>query len=164
VIGTSKPEKDWIPQRWAEVADALYADYGLQPVLVGGRSPAELETERRIVELASHPPLSTLGIPLRELVGVLDASSLAISLDTGPLHMAVALGRPVVSLIGHLDPRRAGPYRRYHDLLIDAYHDRDEVSPISATRRKGRMQRIAVSDVLEKVELWKERYASRPKS
>ncbi|MDE3217212.1 MAG: glycosyltransferase family 9 protein, partial [Gemmatimonadota bacterium] len=39
VVATSKPEKDWLPERWAGVADALYHDFGLQPVLVGGRSP-----------------------------------------------------------------------------------------------------------------------------
>ena len=164
VIGTSKPEKDWLPERWAEVVNGLHSDYGLEPVLVGGRSPGELETERRIVDLAAHAPLSTLGIPLRDLVGVLDASSLVISLDTGPLHIAVALERPVVSLIGHLDPRRAGPYRRFHDLVIDAFHDPGEVSPITDRRRKGRMRRITVPDVMEKVALWKERYSNRPKS
>ena len=41
VVATSKPDKDWMPERWAEVCDALYADFGLQPVLVGGRSPRE---------------------------------------------------------------------------------------------------------------------------
>ena len=46
VVGTSKPQKDWLPERWAEVADALYDDFGLQPVLVGGRSPRELAAER----------------------------------------------------------------------------------------------------------------------
>jgi heptosyltransferase I len=39
VVGTSKAEKDWMPERWAEVVDRLYEEYGLRGVLVGGRSP-----------------------------------------------------------------------------------------------------------------------------
>src|SRR6185312_5752387 len=39
VVATSKPQKDWPPERWAEVSDALWFDFGLEPMLVGGRSP-----------------------------------------------------------------------------------------------------------------------------
>ena len=60
-MATSKLQKNWLPERWAEVCDALYADFGLQPVLVGGRSPVEVEFERVILERAEHKPLSALG-------------------------------------------------------------------------------------------------------
>ena len=158
VIGTSNPAKDWIPERWAELVDALRETYGLQPVLAGGTSPRERETERIINERAGQAPLSTLGIPLRQLVGLLDGSALIISLDTGPLHMSVALDRPVISLMGYNDPQWVGPYRRFHDLVVDAYHDPGEQSPPSSVHRPGRMERIRVTDVLEKVAVWQERY------
>ncbi|HEU4564735.1 MAG TPA: glycosyltransferase family 9 protein [Gemmatimonadaceae bacterium] len=158
VVGSSKPEKDWPAERWAAVADALYADHGLQPVLVGGRSPREAEMERVIMERARHRPVSLLDSGLRPLVGILDAAALVVSLDTGPLHMAVALDRPVVSLVGYTDPRRTGPYRRFQDLAIDAFHDPGEDGPISRATRTGRMARISVRDVLERVELWSARY------
>src|SRR5215218_4763203 len=58
VVATSKPQKDWLPERWAEVVDELFEDYGLQPVLVGGRSPRELHAESVIMEHARHRPLS----------------------------------------------------------------------------------------------------------
>jgi heptosyltransferase I len=77
-----------------------------------------------------------------------------ISLDTGPLHMAVALDRPVISLMGYNNPKRVGPYRRFHDLIIDAYGDPGENYPISPAHRYGRMRRIQVDDVLAKVERW----------
>ena len=158
VVATSKPEKDWIPERWAEVADALWHDFGLQPVLVGGRSPREVAAERIILERASHRPYSALGSGLRKLVGIFDASSLVLSPDTGPLHMAVALDKPVVSLMGYTNPKRTGPYRRFHDLLIDAYGDPGEDYPISMENRPGRMPRISVRDVLERVERWRSAY------
>lgn len=158
VVATSNPEKDWVPQRWAELADVLDADFGLQPILLGGRSERELHVERVMAEQASCEVVSTLGIPLRELVSVLDGSSLVISLDTGPMHMCVALDRPVIALMGYNNPKRIGPYRRFHDLIIDAYGDPGEDYAISRAHRRGRMERITVAAVIEKVRLWESRY------
>lgn len=159
VVGTSKPEKDWLPERWAEVADVLHDTYGMEVVLVGGRSERELAAERRVMELAKTKPRSELGSGLRKLVSILDASALVLSPDTGPLHMTVALDRPVISLMGYTNPKRTGPYRRFHDLIVDAYGDPGEDYPISMENRPGRMKRIETRDVLAKVELWRERYA-----
>ena len=158
VIATSKPEKDWIPERWAEVADALYLRYGMQVVLVGGTSERERAAERIVMERTSHKPRSELGSGLRKLVSILDASSLVLSPDTGPLHMSVALDRPVISLMGYTNPKRTGPYRKFHDLMIDVYGEPGENYPISMENRPGRMTRIETQDVLAKVALWKERY------
>jgi heptosyltransferase I len=54
IIATSNPEKDWIPARWAELCDRLFEDFGLQPVLAGGRSERELAIERVIREPPHH--------------------------------------------------------------------------------------------------------------
>ena len=159
VIATSKPEKDWIPERWAEVCDALHAKHGMQVVLVGGRSERELNAERIVMERATHKPRSELGSGLRNLVAILDASSLVLSPDTGPLHMSVALDRPVISLMGYTNPRRTGPYRKFHDLIIDAYGDPGEDYPISMENRPGRMKRIEVEHVLARIEMWQQKYA-----
>lgn len=159
VVATSKPEKDWLPERWADVSDALWYDFGLDPVIVGGRSERELSAERVIMERARHTPRSALGSGLRKLVSIIDGSALVLAPDTGPLHMSVALDRPVISLMGYTNPKRTGPYRRFHDLLIDAYGDPGEDYPISMENRPGRMERIRVRDVLDRVQRWKERYA-----
>lgn len=165
VVATSKAQKDWMPERWAEVCDALATDYGLQPVLVGGRSERELHAERLILERTRHKPISALGSGLRRLVAILDGAALVLSPDTGPLHMAAALDRPVISLIGYSNPKRVGPYRKFRDLMIDAYGDPGEDYPISMENRRDRMPRIQVRDVIEKVEVWRARYTtSRPKS
>ena len=160
VVATSKPEKDWLPERWADVADALWHDFELEPVLVGGRSDRELHAERIIQDRARRVPRSALGSGLRKLTAILDGSALALAPDTGPLHMAVALERPVVSLMGYTNPKRTGPYRRYHDLIVDAYGDPGEDYPISMENRPGRMARIQVRDVLDRVERWRQRYTT----
>ena len=158
VIGSSKAAKDWIPERWAAVCDVLEKTYDIQPVLVGGESERETQAAARISLAAAKPPVIALGSGLRRLVSILDASSLVIAPDTGPLHMAVALDRPVISLIGYSDPRRTGPYRQFHDLIIDVYHDPDEKSPVSMKTRTGRMEKIQVADVESRLAIWNERY------
>jgi heptosyltransferase I len=158
VVATSKAQKDWLPERWANVIDALWHDFGLAPVLVGGRSPRESHAEREILDRARHRPRSMLGSGLRNLVGILDASSLVLTPDTGPLHMSVALDRPVVSLMGYTNPLRTGPYRKFHDLIVDAYGEPDEQYPISMENRRDRMPRITVRDVLDRVERWRTAY------
>jgi heptosyltransferase I len=158
VVATSKPEKDWLPERWAEVCDSLSRDFGMQVVLVGGKTDRELAAERIVMERAQHKPRSELGSGLRNLVSIFDASALVLSPDTGPLHMSVALNRPVISLMGYTNPKRTGPYRRFQDLIIDAYGDPGEEYPISMENRPGRMTRIEPHHVLEKVQLWSDRY------
>ena len=160
VVATSKEQKDWPAERWAEVVDQLYERHGLRAVLVGGRSPRELRAEDLIMRRARHAPVSALGSGLRRLVSILDGSALVLSPDTGPLHMAVALDRPVISLIGYSNPLRVGPYRRFRDLMIDAYGDPGEEYGISMENRLDRMPRITVEQVMEKVALWAERYRS----
>ncbi len=160
VVATSKPQKDWIPERWADVADALYHEFGVQPVLVGGHSPRELAADKVIRARARAPVVSALGSGLRNLVGILDGSALVLAPDTGPLHMAVALDRPVISLMGYTNPKRTGPYRRFHDLIVDAYGEPGEDYPISMENRLDRMPRIEVRDVLDRVERWRASYAS----
>ena len=164
VVATSKPQKDWLPERWAEVADRLADEHGLQAVLVGGRSPREVAAESVIMARARHRPISALGSGLRKLVSILDGAALVLAPDTGPLHMAVALNRPVISLIGYTNPKRTGPYRRFHDLIVDAYGDPDEDYPLSMETRLDRMPRITVDDVMAKVQVWRERYAALPAS
>jgi len=158
VVGTSKPDKDWIPERWAAVCDLLESRYGLRTVLVGAESTREIAAAARISSLAQPAPLSELGSGLRRLVSILDSAAVVVAPDTGPLHMSVALDRPVVSLIGYSDPRRTGPYRKFHDLVIDAYHDPGETGAVSMDTRRGRMHRIEVADVAKRLEIWAERY------
>ena len=157
-IATSNPDRDWQPDRWTTVIDALHQRYGLRTVIVGGRSERELTTRDAIVAAAGAEPVDALGSGFRKLVGILDGAELVLALDSAPLHLAVAVGTPVISLMANADPRRTGPFRAYHDLIVDAYHDPGERSPVSMQRRWGRMARISVDDVLQRVERWNVRY------
>lgn len=157
VVATSKPAKDWPADRWVAVSRALYHEHGLQPVIVGGRSAREVAAETFILKEAPYVH-SALGSGLRRLAAMLDGAALAISPDTGPLHLAVALRTPVIGLMGYTNPKRVGPYDFAHDLLIDAYGDPGEEYPVDMVYREGRMERITVEHVLEKVRHWERTY------
>jgi len=160
VIATSKAEKDWMPERWAQVCHLLWNEFGLQPVLVGGRSPRELAAEAIILRDAPMAH-SALGSGLRKLAAILDGAAVALSPDTGPLHLAVGLRTPVIGLMGYTNPKRVGPYDFSRDLLIDAYGDPGEDYPLDMTYRHDRMRRITVDDVHAMLVRWKERYAAQ---
>ena len=103
--GGNNPAKRWPAERFAAVADHLTDQHGLAVLLNG--SPAEAELCRSIAEHARTRPVvlpdhhGTLG-GLKALCSV---ARLMITNDTGPRHIAVALGAPVVSLFGPTDPR-----------------------------------------------------------
>ena len=164
IVATSKAEKDWMPERWAEVCRVLWHDFGLQPVLCGGESARELAACAVIEREAGVPTVNALGSGLRRLTAILDGAAVALSPDTGPLHMSVAIDRPVVSLIAYSNPKRVGPYRRFHDLMIDAYGEPGEDYPVSMENRPGRMGRISVAQVVDKVERWRSAYAGYVRS
>jgi heptosyltransferase I len=156
-VATSRADRDWPAERWAQVIDVLYEKYGVQSMLVGGRSVRELEAERIIMQRVRHKPLSTLGCSLRELVSVIDASALVLTGDTAPSHIGSALGKPVIGLFGQTDPRRTGPYRGPRDLLIDAFQAERDPGAVSMPR-SSRMNTITVDDVLAKIDLWHRSY------
>jgi heptosyltransferase I len=158
VVGTSKRDKNWEPEGYARVLEALEREHGLQPLLVGGPSPVERALADRILRLTRARPLDLLGDDLRRLVWLIAGSALVISPDTGPLHIARALDVPVVGLFGHTNPKRTGPYRRFQDLVVDGYaRFPGEAYPISPRSRDG-MSRVSVESVLEKVTLARARY------
>lgn len=159
VCGTSDPDRDWMPERWAAVCDALHSDYGLQPVLVGGPSAREQATAAAIIATARvSAPVNALGHGgLRGLVGILEGSALVLSLDTAPLHISVAVGTPVIALMSQADPKRTGPYGRGMELVVNAFAEPgDPPDEVLWMRRRGRMGRISVEDVLARVQRWHE--------
>ena len=66
--GSTEVSREWEPVRWARLAERLYGEQGLQPVLIGGPSERELAVGARIMKDATVPVESTLGASLREMV------------------------------------------------------------------------------------------------
>lgn len=159
VVASSAREKDWDLEKYARVIDFVDRELGLQPLLIGGPSQLEKNSAAEICRLCRHQPVVALEKPIRTTMLQLGGCRLVVSPDTGPLHMAVALKVPTIGLYGYSDPRRCGPYRRFHDLLIDRYNDPGEESrPVSRQTKPGRMAQISPEDVMAKIRLGLQNY------
>jgi heptosyltransferase II len=100
--------KRWIPERYAAVADRLAKRHGLRPVLVGG--PAERGVAERVDAAMETRPLDLCGrTSLGELVGVLGELRLFLTNDSGPMHLAAAVGTSTVAVFGSTDWRETFP-------------------------------------------------------
>ena len=163
VVGTSKPAKNWMPERYSRVIDALHADHGVTCMLVGGPSAIERQAAAAIEAACTAPVCNALGDDVRRMMWLLDGADFAISPDTGPLHIARALETPVVGLYGYTNPKRYGPYRRYEDLVVDGYaREPGEAYPPSMEYRLDGMARVTVEAVLGKAALALDRYVRTP--
>jgi len=153
VIASSSQDKDWDIKNYAKAADYVDRELNMQPLLIGGPSGLEKDRAEAICRLCRNAPVMALEKPIRHTMLQIDGCRMIVSPDTGPLHMAVALDVPTIGLYGFTDPRRCGPYGKYHDLLINAYADPgEENKPITRITRPGRMARITPEMVIEKIE------------
>jgi lipopolysaccharide heptosyltransferase I len=126
--GAGRPEKQWPVQSFR----ALAANYRGRTVVAWG--PGEEHLAEAIGgDIA--PPTN-----LRELAALLSDATLVVGGDTGPLHLAAALGTPVVGLYGPTDPRRNGPYGQIAS-TVDHYRSGDR-----------RMSSIGVGEVIERMD------------
>jgi heptosyltransferase-2 len=104
--------KRWIPERYAAVADRLASSHGLKTVVLGG--PGEEPLGRAIAEAMSGKPRLLVGeTSLQDLVGVLSRLQLLLTNDSGPMHLAGALGIPEVAIFGPTDDRETFPHGRH---------------------------------------------------
>ncbi len=110
--GASCPSKRWPVERFAAVADRLIEQYGVKIVVVTG--PDEVATGEKVLKTMRHPAIPALGaLSLGELACLFKKTGCLISNDSGPVHLACAVGTPVVSIFGRwgggLSPTRWGP-------------------------------------------------------
>ncbi len=100
--------KRWYPERFAVVANLIFREFNLNPLLIG--SPGEAEIGVRIEKCVETDVLNLIGkTSVREMMAVIARSSLMITNDSGPMHVAAALQVPVVALFGPTDPAATSP-------------------------------------------------------
>ena len=101
--------KRWPPRYWAGFADRIIESTGARVVLIGAGS--DLPLSEVVLQYSSFPVLSLVGeTSLVELFALIRRADLVASGDSGPLHVAIALGRPLVAAYGPTDPVVHGPY------------------------------------------------------
>ena len=101
--------KRWRPDRFAAVADRLVQTYGARIILVG--APSDAEAAGAVAQAMHSTPLLLVGkTTLGQLAALYQRCALMIGNDSGVMHLAVAVGTPVVAIFGPSDPRMYGPY------------------------------------------------------
>lgn len=110
------PTKLWPEERFAALADRLGARYDAQVVFTGG--PGDRGVVGRIAAAMGRPAHDLVGrTSLRELAALYRRARCVISTDTGPMHLAAAVGTPTVALFGPTAPWRTGPHGPGHQVL-----------------------------------------------
>lgn len=107
--GTTWETKHWLAEGFAEVAQDL-VNKGFAVVLVG--SPSEADRCRQIAQKCPAAVDLSGQTTLAELAEIIRRSALCVTNDSGTMHLAVAMDRPLVSIFGPTNPVRTGPYAR----------------------------------------------------
>jgi heptosyltransferase I len=116
----SKAERNWLPERYAAVADYAIMQ-GFRVMLCGGPTALEKNLADVIQSHSQQPLDNQVGkTSLTQLLAVLKQAKLVLAPDTGPLHMAVTQGTPVIGLYAHSNPGRTGPYL-YRQYTVSVY-------------------------------------------
>ncbi|KPJ69583.1 MAG: hypothetical protein AMS14_11470, partial [Planctomycetes bacterium DG_20] len=110
------PTKQWPPERFARVLDEMHRETGARAVLVG--SADAVANARTIAGRMRERPIDlTNRTTLKELVAVIAEARVMATNDSGPMHVAAAVGTPVVAIFGPTNPARTGPYGPGHRVL-----------------------------------------------
>ncbi|MBA1149602.1 glycosyltransferase family 9 protein [Ectothiorhodospiraceae bacterium WFHF3C12] len=153
--------RNWRMERYAAIADYAVERHGLHVVLTGGPTDFEREAARAVSEAASHPVTDLVGrTSLKELLALLERSVAVVCPDSGPAHMATAVGTPVLGLFATSNPERTGPYvgrewivNRYPE-AVERYLDStvDAVRWGRRVRDPRAMDLITVDDVRQRLD------------
>jgi heptosyltransferase-1 len=110
VVGARWESKLWPAARFAELIDRVHADGGPRCVLLGAAADRGLASAVADACRGERPVDLVGRTTLRQLVALLERAEQVICLDSGPMHIAAALNKPLVSLFGPTNPERTGPY------------------------------------------------------
>ncbi|MHC4575091.1 MAG: glycosyltransferase family 9 protein [Planctomycetota bacterium] len=148
VPGSAQADKCWPVERFAALADKISSQFGLSIVAVGALS--EKTIVRDLKALANVPIADFAGLTtLSELTALLRAAKLVVGNDTGPGHIAAALGVPLVMIFGWANPIRIEPYRRNHCVVAIEPHGRGLER--RSTDPKHDITAVKLEDVYQKV-------------
>ena len=107
--------KLWNAKNYAQVADALAGKLNAAILLFAG--PNERELQAQVAKMMEVPPILVKTDDLRQLAALISMCDVYIGNDTGPMHIAAAVGTPVVALFGSTNHHRSGPYGDKHSVV-----------------------------------------------
>jgi lipopolysaccharide heptosyltransferase II len=149
--GSPIPLKQWLPERYAELADWLIAQKRAQVLFVGVKDEIPIVTE--IQGFMQAKSMSITGkTTLTQLASILHTCNVFIGNDSGPMHLAAAVGTQTIGLYGPGDPTRFGPM----GVRCQTIRRKLDCLPCSGTTcrfgKEGCMSQIQVNDVAQVLE------------
>jgi lipopolysaccharide heptosyltransferase II len=150
-VGSRWESKGWFATQMASCANLIQERYGLSVVLLGSKPDATLAME---VEHSCGLGITNLvgRTSLKEAVGIIARAKVAVGPDTGLMHIAAAVGTPIVSLWGATSPSRTGPYG-FEELVIQGQADCSPCYRKSCPIGRICMQSIDVEAIMTKIEI-----------
>jgi len=155
----SKADRNWHTEGYVQIAEHL-VERGFRVVICGGPTTMETLLAEDICSRSKVELTNLVGkTSLKQLLAVLKLAHLVIAPDTGPAHMAVTVGTPVIGLYAHSNPHRTGPYL-YQQYVVSCYQyavEEQYKKPLAklpwGVRAKGRdlMNGITIKQVKDKV-------------
>lgn len=158
---SSHPRRNWRAEHYAKVADHATRMHGMRVVLTGGRSALEQSMGQAIEQAAQQPLINAIGRDtLPQMMALLKRAAVLITPDSGPAHMATAVGTPVIGLYAATNPERTGPYfsrsscvNKYAEAAQQFLHKRPEQLPwITKIEKPGVMDLIRPEEVISKLD------------
>jgi len=149
-MGASKIPNRWAPERIADLVRACRTDLKRTVVLTGGPEDrdwtgtllADVGGEAGVLDLVGRTSLP-------QLIAVSRAARLFVGCDTGPMHLAAAVGTPVVALFGPADPRRTGPYGDGHRLVRGPDGGRGPMDGITVEQVVGDIRAVVEPGIIQ---------------
>ncbi|MHC4623768.1 MAG: glycosyltransferase family 9 protein [Planctomycetota bacterium] len=136
VPGSAHADKCWPVERFALLADKIHSEFGLSITAVG--TAPEKSITARLSSLANSPVANLAGLTnVTELVALLKSARLVVSNDTGPGHVAAALGTPLVMIFGRSNPARVAPYQRPNTIVAVEPDKRFVRKCVSSSAHRG---------------------------
>jgi heptosyltransferase-3 len=142
--------KAWPPDRFAELADRLMSQYGCQ-VLLGG-SDQDIDLAQQIRQVAKSKPIIMAGrTTIKQFAVIAKKSALFVGSDSGAMHIAAAVGTPMVALFGPSNPDEWGPRGGAVEVIYKGLDCRICFHPTCLRGEQNCMRQISVEEVFAAV-------------
>ena len=140
--------RNWRAEYYAQAGDYAVGQLGLKVILCGGRSDLERRMGEEISRRMRNPCVNAIGKDtLLEFLATLERATVLLSPDSGPAHMATAVGTPVVGLYGPTPPGRNGPWQP-RDRVVSAHDACACVFKRQCTAETWCLERVTVEEVV----------------
>ena len=155
--------RNWPAERYARLADHAIETHGMKVILVGSPAPFEAEYCAAIENTMKHMAHNICGQDtLKQLTALMTHADLVVAPDTGPAHIASAVGTDVLGLFAASNPYRSGPYNslkwcvnRYPEALKKFTGKSVEEARWGAKAEfEGAMEMVSVADATEMLDRW----------